>query len=136
MAFRVTQEWIINLPEDFGSRVEDGKMVFWTTGMTVIAAAFRIPEDTGKIELLNRIREKMPENTLETLVSTKGEIVGLGYTQVQKRGGEKNRLALYTFTTSDESCLQTAFYLDKPEDLDWAKNIWEQIIYLPEAGEA
>ncbi len=136
MAFRVTQEWIINLPEDFGSRVEDGKMVFWTTGMTVITAAFRIPEDTGKIELLNRIREKMPENTLETLVSTKGEIVGLGYTQVQKRVGEKNRLALYTFTASDESCLQTAFYLDKPEDLDWAKNIWEQIIYLPEAGEA
>lgn len=132
MAFRVTQEWIINLPEDFESRVEDGKMIFWTTGMTVIAVAFRIPGDTGKIELLSQIREKMPENTLETLVSTRGEIFGLGYTQIQKRTGEKNRLALYTFTASDESCLQTAFYLDKPEDLDWAKNIWEQIIYVPE----
>jgi len=132
MAFRITNEWIIDLPGDFSTRVEDEKLIFWKVGITVIAAAFRLPEDTGKVELLNKIQKKIPDNTLETLVSTKGEIVGLGYTQIQKRQGEKNRLALYTFTASDTSCLQCAFYLDDPDDLDWAKSIWETIVYKPE----
>lgn len=131
MAFKITKEWIINLPEDFESRSEDEKLVFWTTGMTVIAAVFRIPDGNSKLELLNQIRQKMPENILETLVSTKGEIVGLGYTLVQKRKTKKDRLALYTFTASDNSCLQIAFYLDDPSELDWAKKIWEEIIYVP-----
>lgn len=133
MAFRITNEWIINLPEDFESRSENEELVFWKTGITVIVAAFRLPEDIGKIELLNQVQKKLPENALETLVSTKGEIVGLGYTHVHKRKGEKNRLALITFTASDASCLQTAFYLDDPADLDWAKSVWETTIYQPTA---
>ena len=131
MAFQITKEWLINLPEDFERRVEDDKIIFWKTGITVIIAVFRIPQETGKIVLLNQIREKIPESTLETLVSTKGEIVGLGYTQIHKELDEKKRLSLYTFTASDTSCLQTAFYLDDPDDLSWAKSVWESIVYLP-----
>ncbi len=132
MAFRITNEWIIDIPDDFENRVEEEKLIFWKTGITVIVAAFRLPGDTGKLELLNQIQEKIPENALETLVSTKGEIVGLGYTQVHKITGEKNRLSLYTFTASDTSCLQLAFYLDDPSDLAWAKSVWETIIFQPE----
>ncbi len=131
MTFRITHEWLINIPNDFENRLEDEKLIFWKTGMTIIIVAFRIPEETGKLELLNQIQKKMPDDALEKLVSTKGKIAGLGYTQIQKRAGKKNRLALYTFTTSDTSCLQTAFYLDDPSELDWAKSIWETIIYLP-----
>ncbi len=132
MAFRITKEWIMNIPETFERRVEDEKLIFWKTGVTVVVAAFQVPENIGKIELLNQIQRKLPEDILETLVSTKGEIVGLGYTQVQKREGKKNRLALYTFTASDTSCLQTAFYLDDPDDLAWAKSVWESIVFQPE----
>lgn len=134
MAFQITKEWLINLPEEFENRVEEDKVIFWKTGITVILAAFRVPQETGKIILLNRIQEKIPENALETLVSTKGEIVGLGYTQIHKELDEKNRLSLYTFTASDTSCLQTAFYLDDPDDLPWAKTVWEGIIYVPESA--
>ena len=135
MAFRITTEWIMDIPEDFERRVEDGKLIFWKTGITVITVAFTLPEDTGKLELLNRIQSKMPEDVLETFVSTRGEVVGLGYTQIQKREGEKNRLSLYTFTASDSSCLQTAYYLDDPEDLEWAKTVWQSTIYHPEGQE-
>ncbi len=132
MAFRITNEWIIDLPQDFERRVEDEKLIFWKTGITVIIAAFSLPEDTGKLELLNQIQEKMPEDVLETFVSTKGEIVGLGYTQVQELKDDNTRLALTAFTASDTSCLQTAFYLDDPADLDWAKSVWENLIFHPE----
>jgi hypothetical protein len=135
MAFRITSEWLIDLPDEFEKRVEDEKLVFWTTGTTIIIAAFHLPEGVGKLELLNQIQSKIPENALEKLVSTKGEIVGLGYTQIQKIAGEKDRLSLVTFTASDFSCLQLAFYLDDPTDLDWAKKTWEGIIYLPESEE-
>jgi hypothetical protein len=135
MAFQITKEWFINLQDEFENRVEEDKLIFWKTGITVIAVVFRIPENTGKIELLNQIQSKLPENTLETLVSTKGEIVGLGYTQIVKVPQEKNRLALYTFTASDTSCLQTAFYLDDPDDLPWAKTVWETVIFHPEEGD-
>jgi hypothetical protein len=132
MAFRITTEWIMDIPEDFDHRVEDGKIIFWKTGVTVIAVAFSLPEATDKLELLNQIQGKMPEDVLETFVSTQGEIVGLGYTHVQHLEGEKKRLGLVTFTISDTSCLQAAFYLDNPEDLEWAETAWRKIIYHPE----
>jgi len=129
MAFRITTEWLINIPDEFEHRVDDEKLIFWKTGITVIAVPFRLPKDTTKLELLNRIQEKMPGSIMETFVSTKGEIVGLGYTQFQEIEGEKKRLSLTTFTASDTSCLQTAFYMDKPTDLDWAKSVWKGIVF-------
>ena len=135
MALRITSEWLIDLPDEFEKRVEEDKLVFWKTGITIIIAAFRLPEGTGKLELLNQIQSKIPESALEKLVSTKGEIVGLGYTQIQKIKGQNDRLSLVSFTASDTSCLQVAFYLDNPTDLDWAKSVWKGVIFLPQSGE-
>jgi len=135
MAIQVTKEWLIDITDDFKRRVEDQNLIFWKTGITIILAVFRLPDGTGKLELLNKIQEKIPEDALERLVSTKGEVVGLGYTQILNNNDAKDRLALYTFTASDTSCLQSAFYLDKPEDLDWAKLTWENIIFYPETEE-
>ena len=87
MGFNITQEWFINIPEDFEHRVEEGNLVFWTTGITVITVVFRLPAETDKFELLNQIQSKIIGDTLETFVSTKGEIVGLGYTHVQTCAG-------------------------------------------------
>jgi hypothetical protein len=131
MAFQITKEWLVDIPEDFESRVEEGKLIFWKTGITVVAVVFRMPEGSEKITLLKQIQEKLPDDALETLVSTKGEIVGLGYTQILTVLHEKNRLSLTTFTASDTSCLQIAFYLDQPDDLPWAKSVWERVIFHP-----
>lgn len=131
MALQITKEWFIDITDDFERRTENQKLIFWKTGITIVIAAFRLPENTGKLELLNKIQDKIPTDALEKLVSTKGEVVGLGFTQIQETSDEKDRLALYTFTASDTSCLQAAFYLDKPEDLDWAKSTWKNIIFSP-----
>jgi len=131
MTFQITKEWIISMTDEFEHRVEDEKLIFWKSGTTVIAVPFSLPENTGKIELLNQIREKFPEDILEIFVSTKGEIVGLGYTQVIQYG-ENERLALVTFTASDTSCLQVGYYLDDSLDLGWAKSVWEGIVFVPE----
>jgi len=135
MAFKITSEWLIDLPDDFEKRVEDDKLIFWKTGISVIIAAFSLPDGTTKIELLNQIQAKLPKDALEKLVSTKGKIVGLGYTQFQSLGEGKQRLSLTTFTASDSSCLQTAFYLDDPTNLDWAKSVWKSLIFHPESAE-
>jgi hypothetical protein len=132
MAFQVTKEWLIPLTDDFEHQVDHDKLILWKTGITVACVVFKVPSEIGKIELLNQIREKIPENALEKLVSTKGEIVGLGYTQVDDYAEDKQRLSLYTFTASDTSCLQMAFFLDDPQDLDWAKSAWEATVFHPE----
>lgn len=134
MAFHITNEWLINLPDEFEHRIEDNKLVFWKTGITVIAVPFRLPDNTTKLEMLSRIHEKLPENILETFVSTKGEIAGMGYTQLQTVESDKKRLSLTTFTVSDTTCLQIAFYLDDPTELDWARSTWQEIIYHPGPG--
>lgn len=126
----------MDIPDGFDHRVEEGKLIFWKTGITVITVAFSLPENTSKLELLNQIQQRMPDDVLETFVSTKGEIVGLGYTRIQKQAAEKNRLSLYTFTASDSGCLQAAFYLDDPQDLEWAKAVWRGTIYHPEEESA
>ena len=132
MAFQITPEWLIDLPDEMEHRIEEDKLIFWKTGVTVAIAAFSLPEGVGKLELLNQIQQKMPEQTLETFVSTKGEVVGLGFTEVLKAKDTSDRLSLVTFTASDTSCLQTGFFLDNPADLDWAKSVWEGIIFVPE----
>jgi len=134
MAFHITKEWLINITEEFEHRIEDDKLVFWKTGITVIAVPFRLPDNTSKLEMLSRIHEKLPENILETFVSTKGEVAGLGYTQLQAVESDKKRLSLTTFTVSDTTCLQIAFYLDDAADLDWARSTWQEIIFHPEPG--
>ena len=136
MAYQITQEWLIDLPKDLEHRVEDEKLIFWKPGVTVAVVVFSLPPSIGKLDLLNQIQKKIPASALETLVSTKGEIVGLGYTQIQPLAEAAERLALITFTASDTSCLQTGFFLDNPADLDWAKGIWESIIFHPEGQTA
>ena len=136
MAFRITNEWLINLPDEFEHRVEEEKLVFWKAGITVIAVPFRLPNNSSKLELLYQIQEKKPDDILETYVSTKGEIAGLGYTQLHEVDRDKKRLSLTTFTVSDTTCLQVAFYLDDPNDLDWAQSTWRGIVFHPEADHA
>lgn len=132
MAFQITPEWLINLPDEMEHRIEDDELIFWKTGVTIAIAAFSLPEGVSKLELLAQIQQKMPERTLETFVSTKGEVVGLGFTEVLKANNSRDRLSLVTFTASDTSCLQTGFFLDNPEDLEWAKSVWKGIIFVPE----
>jgi len=136
MAIQITDEWIIDLSEDFQRRVEDNGLIFWKTGITVVATTYRLPEEAARFDLLNKIQPKIPDDALETLVSTQGKIAGLGYTRVQNLESGIKRLALYTFTVSDTSCLQVAFYLDNPEDLTWAKSVWENIIYQPKENQS
>ena len=136
MAIQITDEWIIDLSEDFQRRVEDNGLIFRKTGITVVATSYRLPEDSGKFDVLTKIQQKVPQDALETLVSTKGKIAGLGYTHIQKLENGINRLALVTFTVSDTSCLQVAFYLDKTDDLPWAKSVWEGVIFHPKANQA
>ena len=101
MAFQITPEWLIDLPEEMEHRIEEDKLIFWKTGVTVAIAAFSLPEGVSKLELLTQIQQKMPDQTLETFVSTKGEVVGLGFTEVLKASDTSDRLSLVTFTASD-----------------------------------
>jgi hypothetical protein len=132
MAFQITPEWLIDLPDEMEHRIEEDKLIFWKTGVTVAIVAFSVPDGVTKLELLAQIQQKMPEQTLETFVSTKGEVVGLGFTEVLKANDDYDRLSLVTFTASDTSCLQTGFFLDNPADLEWAKSVWEGILFVPE----
>lgn len=133
MIVQITREWTLELDEGFESRAEDNQLILWKIGVTIAAVSFHMPAGLDKIALLNQIQTKMPANVLETLVSTKGEVVGLGYTQIQKERDEIIRLSLTAFTASDTSCLQIAFYLDDPDDLPWAKSVWESVHYLPDS---
>ena len=135
MAFQITPEWLIDLPDEMEHRIEEDKLIFWKSGVTVVIAAFGLPEGVDNLEFLRQVHRRRPAKTLELFVSTKGKVVGLGFTEVQKGNDESDRLSLVTFTASDSSCLQTGFFLDNPDDLDWAKSVWEDIIFVPEQEE-
>ncbi len=131
MTFQITKEWWIDPGDQFEHRIDEDKLILWQTGKTIVLVVFRLPEDTSKIDLLDQIQQRRPEDVLETFVSTKGEVVGLGYTRVIRVEQAQKRLALVTFTVSNTSCLQTAFYLDDPDDLDWAKSVWKNVVFHP-----
>jgi len=130
--YPITPEWFLSLNEDFQRRVENDQLVLWTTGKTIIAVAFRLPETLSPENLLQTLRSKFGEGVLEVFESAEEDLVRYAVLQTEESAAGKARLVLHGFTISPSACLQSAFYFDLPSDLDWAKTTWQSIVYVPD----
>ncbi|MFH1445897.1 MAG: hypothetical protein ABIG43_00600 [Chloroflexota bacterium] len=131
MIYQITPEWRLCLDETYNRRVENNKLVLWITGRTIVAVVFRYSDTVKKEELIAQLKNKASKGSLEVFESQQDELLRFAYLQPEEVAPGHTRLALYGFTASEATCVQTAFYLDDPSDLDWAKKTWESLIYTP-----
>ncbi len=129
MDYQITPEWQISLDDSFHHRVEENQLVLWRKGITIVSAAFIIPENLSHEQLIEKLKQRPSTGVLDVYESEDGTLHRLGFIQTETVANEKTRLALHTFTISPNACLQTSFYMDDPVDIPWAKTTWESIQY-------
>lgn len=130
--YPITPEWFLTLTEDFQRRVENDQLVLWTTGKTIIAVAFRLPETLSPEDLLVILKSRFSEGILKVFESQEEDLLLFAALQTEESTIGKARLVLHGFTINPAACLQSAFYFDLPANLEWAKTAWQSIVYIPD----
>lgn len=138
MDYQLTPEWRIRLEQDYKRRLEDDQLVLWITGRTILAVVFRFAQHAQhthpdkRDELLQKLKTRAEQNKMDIFESQSGDLMRFATLEPEDIGGGHLRLALHAFTAAVGTCLQTAFYFDKPADLQWAIQAWEAIQYFPQ----
>jgi hypothetical protein len=133
MDYQLTSQWKIRLPEGFERRKEGDHLIFWTTGLTLITAVFSYSGESERQALLANLRDKALTEGSQTIEDADEDeyLQRFGYLQPEEIQPGHTRLALHAFTLAPQSCLQTSFYVDRPEDFDVALQAWKTITYTP-----
>ena len=131
MRQQLTPQWSIDLPDGFQRRREDAHLVYWTAGITVAIAVFSYSGPKEQAALLANLRAKARAEELEVIEEQEGAVIRFGTLQLEAITPEHTRLALHAFSTAENGCAQTSFYLDNAADLPQALRIWQSVSFTP-----
>ncbi len=131
MRKQLTPQWSIDLPDGFQRRREDAHLVYWTAGITVAIAVFSYSGPKEQAALLANLRAKARAEELELIEEQEGAVIRFGTLQLEAITPEHTRLALHAFSTAENGCAQTSFYLDNAADLPQALRIWQSVSFTP-----
>jgi hypothetical protein len=131
MRQQLTSQWSIELPDGFQRRREDAHIVFWTAGITIGVVVFSYSGAKEQAALLANLRAKAQSDDLEIIEEQEGAVIRFGTLQLQAITPKHTRLALHAFSTAENGCAQTSFYLDNATDLQQALKIWQSVSFTP-----
>jgi hypothetical protein len=133
MDYQLTRQWKIRLPEGMEHRKEGAHLIFWARGMTLITTVFSYSSESERQALLANLRDKALAGESQTIEDADEDeyLQRFGYLQTEEIQPGHTRLALHAFTLAPQSCLQTSFYVDRPEDFDAALEAWKTVTYTP-----
>lgn len=131
MRQQLTPQWSIELPDGFQRRREDAHIVFWTAGITIGVVVFSYSGAKEQAALLANLRAKAQAEELEIIEEQEGAVIRFGTLQLEAITPKHTRLALHAFSTAENGCAQTSFYLDNATDLQQALKIWQSVSFTP-----
>jgi len=105
--------------------------VFWTAGITIGVVVFSYSGAKEQAALLANLRAKAQSDDLEIIEEQEGAVIRFGTLQLQAITPKHTRLALHAFSTAENGCAQTSFYLDNATDLQQALKIWQSVSFTP-----
>lgn len=122
-AYRMEQNWSIDLPYRFNKRNEKDRVVIWRPGFT-IKINFRDNDRAETIEKrLTRIKEKVPSEAFDIKAGHENEIVRFEYRITAKKGSSGFH-ELHGFVIGDVSHVEMVFSFERESDLEIARGIW------------
>lgn len=127
MQMYLSNEWLLDVPDDFQRRKEGDNVIFWRVGCTLLTTIFAYSGEKHRQTLLANLKAKAEAEKLEMIVEDKGEISRFGFLKLEEVMPGHERLALHAFTTAPSTCLQTSFYLDNPKELRECLLIWNSV---------
>lgn len=129
MQIYLSNEWLLDVPDDLQRRKEGDNVVFWRSGCTLLTTIFAYSGEKHRQVLLANLKAKAEAEKLETIAEDEGDIMRFGYLKWEEVMPGHNRLALHAFTTAPNTCLQTSFYLDNPDELRECLLVWNSVEY-------
>jgi hypothetical protein len=131
MRQQLTPQWSIELQDGFQRRREDSHIVFWTAGITIGVVVFSYSGAKEQAALLANLRAKAQAEELEIIEEQEGAVIRFGTLRLEAITPKHTRLALHAFSTAENGCAQTSFYLDSATDLQQALKIWQSVSFTP-----
>jgi Mg2+ and Co2+ transporter CorA len=121
--FSVSDEWVIELGDDFEQHVEDGSLVFSNGDRAVWIDLFE--DDRTREEKLALLQEDMPTGAKKWEFEQEN-LLKFGYLE---RDEENENYELTTFSISTTEYALITFYFDEEESLDWALKRWRSMSF-------
>ncbi len=105
--------------------------MFWTAGITIGVVVFSYSGAKEQAALLANLRAKAQAEELEIVEEQEGALIRFGTLRLEAISPKNTRLALHAFSTAENGCAQTSFYLDNATDLQQALRIWQSVQFTP-----
>lgn len=119
--FSLSDEWVIELGEDFESHVEDGSLVLSSGDRAVWIDLFE--DDRQRSEILALLKEDVPEGA-QKWEFEKENLLKFGYLE---RDEENENFELTTFSLASGEYALMTFYFDEESSLSWALERWRSV---------
>ncbi len=124
--FPLTEEWTIELGEDFEQRVEDGSLIFAHQDRAIWVDLFE--DDRSRDEKLALLQEDVPQNA-QSWNFEQENLLKFGYLE---RDEENENYELTTFCVAASEYALLTFYFDDDKSLDWALKRWRSVRFQAE----
>jgi hypothetical protein len=119
---RLTETWLIHLPEEFARRKEDKSLVLWRPGLTLWLTAWNNDHSETQEKRLASIKGTAPKDrSAEQEVKTNNLMYFSYRLRDQNETGSVE--SLYAFVIGADGHLQMAFYFDDPADETEARQL-------------
>ena len=119
--FSLSDEWVIELGEDFERHVEEGSLVFSSGDRAVWIDLFE--DDKPRDEILALLQEDVPERAQKWEFEQEN-LFKFGYLEHDE---ENENFELTTFCVAGGEYALMTFYFDEESSLDWALKQWRSV---------
>lgn len=131
--YRLTEDWLVQLPGKFNQRVEDGSLVLWRPGFTIWVNVYG--NDNQK-SINKRLNDLIADSSSKrhSNITEKSELVSRYSYRLNENSDDDRTDAFYCFAVSQSGHVMMAIYFDDPNDIIRAEEVWRNISPTPNAG--
>lgn len=124
--YQMTREWSVFLPEKFNRRIEDDNLVIWKPGFTMWIIIWDNDESESAEDRLEWLKEDTSPEVFDVTMETFEGGIRFSY-RLKEDSQDERQPAFYCFVIGESGHVQVAMYLDSPDEITMAEDIWRSL---------
>ena len=122
--YQMTDNWSIELKDEYKKRFEDGSLVLWRPGITSWIVVYNAKPGKTREDALKWRKQESDKKKVQEFETSDAKYLRYAYLVFEKTEHDE-RWALYSFTFGkDSGHVMMATYFDDKKDLEKAKQLW------------
>jgi len=125
--YQMTDNWSVELKDEYKKRYEDGSLVLWRPGITSWIVLYNAKPKMTREDALKWRKQDADKQRVQEFATSDEKHLRWAYLLFEKTGDEQ-RWALYSFTFGQDSGhVMMVTYFDDKKDLEKAKLLWTSL---------